>query len=58
MLGLFDRPAEEGEIGAVINALPAIPGLTDVLERIGMVKWNRAMSRLRRVGLLAPEAKD
>jgi hypothetical protein len=58
MLGLFDRPADAAEIDALVNLLPAVPGLTDTLERIGTVKWNRSISRLRRVGLLAPDAND
>jgi nucleoside phosphorylase len=53
MLGLFDRSAAEEEIAA-LTSLPAIMELTDALERIGMRKWNKAIAKLRRVGLLAP----
>ncbi|MDI1451402.1 tetratricopeptide repeat protein [Polyangium sp. 6x1] len=55
MLGLFDRPASEGEIDA-LRDIPAVPGLTDALARIGWDKWNKAIFRLRRSGLLAQAA--
>ena len=54
MLGLFDRPADEGEIVA-LRAEPVIPGLTDAVVGHGTKEWNRAVAKLRRVGLLAAE---
>lgn len=55
MLGLFDRPATEGEIEALRKG-PQILGLTEVLARLKEHQWNRAVARLRRVGLLAVES--
>jgi tetratricopeptide (TPR) repeat protein len=52
ILGLFDRPAPEGELAAVRQA-PAIEGLTDVLEGLPRSRWNEAVTALRDVGLLA-----
>ena len=52
MLGLFDRPADEGEIAA-LRAEPMVPGLTDEVVGIGVKDWNRAVAKLRRVGLVA-----
>ncbi len=57
MLGLFDRPANKGEIDA-LRASPAIPGLTDALEGLDGKTWNKALARLRRAGLLAAEPGD
>ena len=51
LLGLFDRPAEEGEIAA-LRAAPVVPGLTDSVAGLGVKEWNRAIAKLRRVGLL------
>jgi tetratricopeptide (TPR) repeat protein len=57
MLGLFDRPANKGEIDA-LRASPAIPGLTDALEGLDGKTWNKALARLRRAALLAAEPGD
>jgi tetratricopeptide (TPR) repeat protein len=57
MMGLFDRPADEKEIGA-LRAEPPIPGLTDGLAGVGMQDWNRALAKLRRAGLLLAEEPD
>jgi nucleoside phosphorylase/tetratricopeptide (TPR) repeat protein len=51
MLGLFDRPAGEEEIAA-LRAPPLIQGLTDVVAGLGGKGWNKAVARLRRLGLL------
>ncbi|HRI70880.1 MAG TPA: hypothetical protein PK156_41890 [Polyangium sp.] len=54
MLGLFDRPATTEEIGT-LRADPAVPGLTDSLVGVGGRDWNRALTRLRRIGLVAAD---
>ncbi len=54
MLGLFDRPATSAEIAA-LRAAPAVPGLTDVLVGVGERNWNRALAKLRRIGLIAAD---
>ena len=54
MLGLFDRPVDEKEIAALRQA-PTIEGLTDLLAGLSEQKWNKAIAKLRRVGLLAVE---
>jgi tetratricopeptide (TPR) repeat protein len=57
LIGLFDRPAGEGEMGA-LRAEPPVPGLNDAL--VGSVgrAWNQAVARLRRVGLLLGEQDE
>lgn len=57
MLGLFDRPAEASEIAALREA-PGIAGLTDKLAALGELKWNKALAKLRRAGLLANSTDD
>jgi nucleoside phosphorylase/tetratricopeptide (TPR) repeat protein len=52
MMGLFDRPAEMGEIRA-LRKDPVVFGLTDGLKGVGTAPWNTAVARLRRIGLLA-----
>ncbi len=52
LLGLFDRPAEAASIAALREA-PAIAGLTETLQGLGDVKWQQALSRLRRIYLLS-----
>jgi NACHT domain len=54
MLGLFDRPADEKSIGALLKS-PPIPGLTDSLTRLSHVEWRTTVARLRRARLLAAE---
>jgi serine/threonine protein kinase len=54
MLGLFDRPADEKAIGALLKA-PAIRGLTESLTDLDPVKWRTILARLRRARLLAAE---
>ncbi len=53
LLGLFDRPAEAASIAALREA-PAIAGLTETLQGLSEVKWQQALSRLRRLNLLSP----
>jgi len=54
MLGLFDRPADEKALGALLKS-PAIPGLTESLSNLSPIEWRTILSRLRRAKLLAPE---
>ena len=54
MLGLFDRPADEKSICALLDP-PAIPGLTESLTDLGPSEWRTILARLRRARLLAAE---
>jgi predicted ATPase len=54
MLGLFDRPADEKALGALLKS-PAIPGLTESLTDLSPVEWRMILGRLRRARLLAGE---
>jgi tetratricopeptide (TPR) repeat protein len=54
LLGLFDRPADEKAIGALLKP-PAIPGLTEPLTGLSPYEWRTILARLRRARLLAPE---
>jgi serine/threonine protein kinase len=54
MLGLFDRPAEEKAIAALLKP-PAIPGLTESLMNLSPTAWRAILARLRRARLLAGE---
>jgi predicted ATPase len=54
MLGLFDRPADERVLEAILKA-PAIPGLTQSLTDLSRVEWRKIFGRLRRARLLAGE---
>src|SRR6202008_205660 len=54
LLGLFDRPAEEKAIAALLKP-PAIPGLTESLTNLRPIEWRMILSRLRRARLLAGE---
>jgi tetratricopeptide (TPR) repeat protein len=54
MLGLFDRPANEGAIAALREA-PGIPGLTDTLQNLSNEDWRRTLIRLRSARLIADE---
>jgi serine/threonine protein kinase/tetratricopeptide (TPR) repeat protein len=54
MLGLFDRPAEEKAIAALLKP-PAIPGLTESLTNLSPTEWRAILARLRRTRLLAGE---
>lgn len=57
MLGLFDRPATEEEIAA-LRAEPPVPGLTDALVGMGARDWNKALFKLRRIGLVGAKMGD
>jgi tetratricopeptide (TPR) repeat protein len=52
LLGLFDRPAEERAVEALLKE-PAIPGLTESLTGLGATEWRAILARLRRARLLA-----
>jgi hypothetical protein len=54
MLGLFDRPAEEKAIAALLKP-PAIRGLTESLTNLSLIEWRTILGRLRRARLLAGE---
>ena len=54
MLGLFDRPADEKALGALLKS-PAIPGLTESLMNLSPTEWRTILARLRRARLLAGE---
>jgi serine/threonine protein kinase len=54
MLGLFDRPADEKTVGALLKP-PAIPGLTGSLTDLSPTEWRTILARLRRARLLAGE---
>jgi serine/threonine protein kinase/predicted ATPase len=54
VLGLFDRPADEKAVGALLKS-PAIPGLTESLTDLSPTEWRMILARLRRTRLLAPE---
>lgn len=53
LLGLFDRPADEGAMAA-LRAPPAIPGLTECLVGLPEDLWRITLSSLRGMALLAP----
>ena len=54
MLGLFDRPAEEKAIAALLKP-PAIPGLTESLTYLSPTEWRTILAKLRRARLVAGE---
>ena len=54
MLGLFDRPADEKALSALLKS-PAIPGLTESLTDLSPTEWRAILARLRRTRLLAGE---
>jgi hypothetical protein len=54
MLGLFDRPAGEKALGALLKP-PAIPGLTESLVNLNPTEWRTVLARLRRAKLLSGE---
>jgi hypothetical protein len=54
MLGLFDRPADEKAVGALLKP-PAIPGLTESLINLSPTERRTIVARLRRAKLLAGE---
>ncbi len=54
MLNLFDRPADEKALGALLKP-PAIWGLTESLIDLSPTEWRTILAKLRRARLLAPE---
>jgi hypothetical protein len=54
ILGLFDRPADEQAVEAVLKP-PAIPGLTESLTPLSPTQRRTILARLRRARLLAGE---
>jgi hypothetical protein len=54
LMGLFDRPAEKGALDA-LRKEPAIPGLTDSLQKLNETQWKFAVNNLRELRILAPE---
>ncbi|MBV9998325.1 MAG: protein kinase [Verrucomicrobia bacterium] len=54
LLGLFDRPADEKALRALLNP-PAIRGLTEPLSGLSPTEWRSVLARLRRARLLAEE---
>src|ERR1700736_4206724 len=54
MLGLFDRPADEKAIGALLKP-PVISGLTESQNHLSPTEWRTILARLRRARLLAAE---
>ena len=54
LLGLFDRPADEKALGAVLKS-PAIPGLTESLTDLSPTEWRTILAKSRRARLLAGE---
>jgi tetratricopeptide (TPR) repeat protein len=55
LLGLFDRPATTGAVGA-LRKPPPIHRLTNHLSRLDEAGWLRLLESLRDVGLVAPKA--
>jgi hypothetical protein len=54
ILGLFDRPADEKTLGALLKP-PAIQGVTEALLDLSPPGWRAILARLRRAKLLARE---
>ncbi|HXO96781.1 MAG TPA: protein kinase, partial [Chthoniobacterales bacterium] len=54
MLGLFDRPAAEKALDALLKP-PAIRGVTKSLITLNSTEWRTILAKLRRARLLAPE---
>jgi hypothetical protein len=54
MLGLFDRPADEKAIAALLEP-PVIRGLTESLTNLDQTEWRTILAKLRRARLVAGE---
>ena len=54
MLGLFDRPADDKALEALLKP-PAIQGLTESLTDLSPTEWRATLAKLRRARLLAGE---
>jgi tetratricopeptide (TPR) repeat protein len=57
VLGLFDRPADDGCIGA-LRAAPVIIGLTERLVTTADAVWQKAVTRLERLQLIHVIQRD
>jgi hypothetical protein len=53
-LGLFDRPADEKAVQALLKP-PAIQGLTESLTDLNPAEWRTLIAKLQRARLLAAE---
>ena len=56
MLGLFNRPADAGEIAA-LKAAPVIPDLTEHIQGLSEADWLRLLHKLRQDRLIAEESR-
>jgi len=56
VLGLFDRPADEKALGALLKP-PAIPGLTESLTDLSPPEWRTILAKLRRASLLVAKMR-
>jgi tetratricopeptide (TPR) repeat protein len=54
MLGLFDRPADEKALQALLKP-PAIDGLTESLTNLSPTEWRTILAKLRRARLISGE---
>ena len=54
ILGLFDRPADEKVLSALLKP-PAIRALTESLTDLGPIEWRRILAKLRRAKLLSDQ---
>jgi hypothetical protein len=54
MLGLFDRPADEKALEALLKS-PPVTDLTESLTDVTRTEWRTILAKLRRARLLAPE---
>ena len=54
MLGLFDRPADEKAVAALLKP-PVIHGLTESLTNLDQSEWRTIVAKLRRARLVAGE---
>jgi tetratricopeptide (TPR) repeat protein len=54
LLGLFDRPADEKTLAALLKP-PAIRGLTESLNDLSPTEWRTILGKLRRARLVAGE---
>jgi hypothetical protein len=52
LLGLFDRPADEKALGALLKR-PAIRDLTELLTDLSATQWRTILAKLRRARLVA-----
>jgi hypothetical protein len=54
LLGLFDRPADEKALVALLKP-PPIPGITESLTDLSSTEWRTILARLRRAKLVSGE---